>query len=106
MRSSHRLIISPDAEEDLRAIIEYSLSEYGEAQEEAYAMRLNGAMALLTQFPLVGRSCEEIGDGLRRQTVGEHHLYYRIGARDVTIVRVLHEKMDAGRHVGQQKPRA
>jgi len=76
LRSILRLIVSPDAEEDLRAILEHSLNEYGEFHEEAYAARLDRALDLLVDFPYVGRSCEEIANGLRSHSVGEHHLYY------------------------------
>ena len=30
---------------------------------------------------------------------GHHKIFYRIGAGTISIVRILHERMDPGRHV-------
>jgi toxin ParE1/3/4 len=50
--------------------------------------------------PTIGRACNDVRPGYRKDAVGSHTLYYRIGSDDVIdVVRVLHQRMDADRHL-------
>jgi toxin ParE1/3/4 len=50
--------------------------------------------------PTIGRACNDVRPGYRKHAVGSHTLYYRIGSDDVIdVVRVLHQRMDADRHL-------
>jgi toxin ParE1/3/4 len=53
----------------------------------------------LAQSPRSAPQCEHIRPGYRRQTVGRHAVYFRVDADVVIVVRVLHERMDAQRHL-------
>jgi len=47
-----------------------------------------------------GRDCGDIRPGYRRRRAGQHVIYYRpLDADCIEIVRVLHGRMDAERHL-------
>jgi hypothetical protein len=49
-----------------------------------------------------GRDCAAIRPGYRKHGVGRHIIFYRSIADDcIEIVRVLHERMDAERHLSE-----
>ena len=44
------------------------------------------------------RSVDDIAPGLRRALVGSHVMFFREDDAAVTVVRVLHQRMDVGRY--------
>lgn len=54
----------------------------------------------LTRLPHLGREREATPAGLRGLPVGEHVVYYRVGPVFVTIIRILHQKVDAASELG------
>jgi toxin ParE1/3/4 len=101
MPSSRSLDFSPEAEDDVRGILAYSLTEWGEAQRDVYAAALDAAFQRLIDFPEIGRSRPEFFPGCRTLPVERHIIYYRLDETTIRIVRVLHMKMDAARHLGR-----
>ena len=73
-------------------------SEWGFAQRDAYREALDQAFTTLSVNPLIGRSRDEIAPNLRSHTI-QQHVIYRVAVETVTVLRVLHGKMDAARHV-------
>jgi toxin ParE1/3/4 len=55
----------------------------------------------LTRFPNLGRARNDISRGLRGRPVQAHVIYYRVDDEAVTIIRILHGKMDAARQFEQ-----
>lgn len=100
MKSSHRLILTPEAEDDIRSILEYTLVTWGERQHDRYARRIAVTLGDLARFPYLGRSRDELAPGLRSHPVGEHVVYYRVEPVSITILRVLHRNMDATTALG------
>lgn len=51
------------------------------------------AIELVTDNPLIGRSCDEVRAGYRRHAAGSHTLYYEVGDSEdlVDVVRILHK---------------
>ena len=98
MRSSRKLTFSTEAESDFEVLLAYSLATWGAEQRDAYADRLSTTLFELLKHPLVGRSRDELGPGLRIRRSGKHAIYYRSDEQTVTIVRILHVKMDPMRH--------
>jgi toxin ParE1/3/4 len=64
-----------------------------------YHERLSAAMRTLLAHPYPGRARDDLSPGLRTLAVGGHIVFYRVGTRSVTIVRILHAKMDPARHL-------
>ncbi|MEX1025264.1 MAG: type II toxin-antitoxin system RelE/ParE family toxin [Planctomycetota bacterium] len=87
--------LTPDAEDDLSDIARYTLETWGEAQQRLYEAALITCFEALadgsarTRRPLPHRTDV-------RQVHCRHHYVFAIDVPDapVTIVAVLHEKMD------------
>jgi toxin ParE1/3/4 len=96
MPFEYPLILSQPARKDLRDIFAYTLQHWGEAQLRVYRDRIDAALKALSLDPSVGKSRH----GYKTVYVGRHHIYYRHDAAAIFIVRILHERMDATRHLG------
>ncbi len=94
MKSSRRLDFSPDAEDDLRSILEYTLTIWGERQHDAYAEHISAALDELIRFPDLGHLREDISSGLRSRAVERHVVYYRVNDQYIKVLRIVHSKMD------------
>lgn len=93
----HRL--TRRAAADLDEIFDYTARQFGLAQARAYLDGINSLCEQLAANPLIGRSAESLAPGLRRYEFRSHVLFYTTGTGGVVIVRVLHSKMDALRHL-------
>jgi toxin ParE1/3/4 len=78
----------------------YTAQQWGNQQRRAYMAKLEKALQDLAELPHLGRSRDELGDGLRSYLVGEHVIYYRVDPGELTVLRVLHRKMDASATLG------
>jgi len=91
--------LTPAAERDLEAIWIYTFQRWGVEQANRYIDILTEAFARLSQSPLAAPPCDQIRPGYRRRSVERHVIYVRITAYGIAIVRVLHDRMDALRHL-------
>jgi toxin ParE1/3/4 len=78
----------------------YSGQQWGTAQQNAALQAFDQALVTLREHPLIGRMRDDIAPGLRSFGVLEYTLYYRVFGDTVTILRILHRKMDATQHIG------
>lgn len=95
------IALRPAARRDVRAILVYTAEQWGVAQRDAYRKEIDRALATLRSNPRLGRSRDEIRPGLRSYPVQRHVIYDRFGADVVPVVRVMHERMDAARHLSE-----
>jgi toxin ParE1/3/4 len=64
------------------------------------ARAVQRAVERIVSNPTIGRACNDVRPGYCKHAVGSHTLYYRIGSEVVIdVVRVLHQRMDADRHL-------
>ena len=91
--------LTPAAERDLEEIWRYTRRTWGIEQAERYIDTLNNAFAELAQFPQRAPACDHIRRGYRRAAIESHVIYFRVSEHGVDIIRVLHERMDAPRHL-------
>ena len=91
--------LSPKAREDMEAVWLYSLTQWGAAQTERYIDDLIEAFVFLAQSPQAGTACEHIRTGYRKYPVIRHVVYYRETGRGIEVIRVLHDRMLAPRHL-------
>lgn len=70
-------------------------------QRDAYREEIDRAFATLSANPRIGRRRDGIASGLRSYQVRQHVIYYRVGTGTVTVVRILHGKMEAARHLDE-----
>lgn len=91
--------LTPAAERDLAAIWIYTFQRWGVEQANRYIDILTEAFAGLSKSPQAAPACDQIRPGYRRRSVERHVIYFRITAYGIAIVRVLHERRDALRHL-------
>ena len=90
--------IRAKARQDLDAILDYTVAEHGEAHGEDYVSQIGAALDQLGAYPLLGEAAD-IKSGVRSYPVGEHCIYYLVLADRLSVLRVLHKRMDAARHL-------
>jgi len=93
------LRLSHEAREDLRGIWIYSAETWGPQQANRYLDAIRAAITGLADGTTVSRSAEDVLPGCRRVTCGRHVVYFREDMDAVEVIRVLHQRMDAGRWV-------
>jgi len=98
-RKSLKLELSIPAEDDLRDIVQYTFTHYGERQTDIYLNTLFGGMELLTQNPEIGYRRSDIPANYQCLIVEKHVLIYTIKDQSVIIARILHQSRDIQRHL-------
>jgi toxin ParE1/3/4 len=93
------LTYSKRAKDDVDAIWAYTERRWGLAQAEVYMRLIEEAANTIVVDPKIGRSFHIAGRQLRKYLFGSHVLIYRLTADRVFVVRILHRRMDAGRHL-------
>jgi toxin ParE1/3/4 len=94
-----RYRLSRLAEADLESIWEYSVAHWGVDQAEAYVRDLQRAIEAAAANPRLGRACDEIRPGYFKRAIGSHIVFYRRADQLIDIARILHQRMDFGRHL-------
>jgi toxin ParE1/3/4 len=89
-----RYLLSPRARGDLEAIWDYSQSNWGAEQAEAYLRQIQRALETLARDPRRGRPCDEIRPGYRKFPAASHVIFFRLSGDDLDVVRILHQRMD------------
>jgi toxin ParE1/3/4 len=83
------------AEGDLADIIDYTVDTWGAVQAVRYIDGLEGLAANLAQTPDLGKTRDDLHKGLIVFPYERHLLFYRKERHGITIVRILHNSMDA-----------
>ncbi len=97
MSARNSPVVTPEAQADLTSIALYTAERWGNRQRDAYIERIVSAIYDLPRFPGRGRLRADLGDGVRAYPVEQHVVYYRADDQAVTILRILHSRMDASR---------
>lgn len=95
-----RFVLSAAARRDLLAIADHGRQTWGNAQALAYAMALESRLVLLAARPAPGRQRPELPDFIRSFAAESHVIFYTGTDSGIFVVRVLHRRQDAGRHLG------
>jgi toxin ParE1/3/4 len=91
--------LSPLAQADLDGIWQYTLTQWNEAQAEAYLLGLDASMKILAENPRLGRSLDDIRSGYFKYQSAQHLLIYRLTSEAIEFIRILHKSSDVERHV-------
>lgn len=94
-----RIEFTRDAERDLIDIYLHGLNRYGAAQAERYAEALQSRIGTASEVQQIGRSYDTLRPGLRRLECKAHAIYFRPIPGGIRVLRILHGKMDPGRHL-------
>lgn len=65
---------------------------------------MRDALEEIATNPLLGRSRDEVLEGLRSFPLGKHVVFYLAADYGIDVVRVLHERMDPTAHLPAEKP--
>lgn len=87
-------ILSKIADQDLEAIFDYTMEEFGFDQAEKYLLEIEGIFQNLILNPNSGKTRNEIKKGLYSFPKDNHIIFYRILGNHIRIVRVLHGSRD------------
>lgn len=85
--------LTPLADADLDGIWDYLSQNFA----ESYLLKLELQLELLLSQPIMGRSAEEIRQGLRRFPFQNHVVFYEPIPTGIEVIRVLHQAQDIGR---------
>lgn len=91
--------LTPAALRDMETIWTHTHQQWGLEQANRYIDILTAAFAELAQSPKAAPACDHIRPGYRRRSVERHMIYFRITAYGIAVVRILHDRMDAPRHL-------
>jgi len=91
-------IVSPRAQRDLDAIFDYTVTQWGLSQALRYA-DLTKRHASAWPSAAAISNCAAIRPGYRRRNVEQHILYFRQASYGIAVIRILHQRMDAPRHL-------
>lgn len=89
--------LSPAAERDLEGIWVYTAQQWSAKQANHYIDILTTTFSDLAQHPKTAPACDHIRLGYRRRSIEQHMIYFRITAYGISIIRILHDRMDAPR---------
>ena len=92
-----RCEFTAQAVEDLREIGRYTRETWGLAQARRYRQELELTLRKLSLTPLMGHAREEIAENVRSFPVGSHIAYYLPRKSGITVLRLLHPRMDVER---------
>jgi len=92
-------ILSPRAQLDLDEIWNYTERHWGIDQAETYIRQLWQDIEAVAAKPAIGRPCPEVRAGYYKFRSGSHVLFFRLSKSGIDVVRILHARMDFGRHL-------
>ena len=90
--------LTQEAVDDLDAIHEYTITNFGLEQARGYLNSLHQRFEDLAEHPALGRGAQRLAPGLRRYPFRSHVVFYVSEDRGILIVRVLHRSMEPLRH--------
>jgi toxin ParE1/3/4 len=90
--------LSQEADNDLEEVFEYMYAEFGLNQAIKYLGEIDDVFIEIVNTPQIGRTRDEIKQGLYSLPIGKHIVFYRILIDHIRIVRVLHGFRDMPRH--------
>ncbi|MDN5864430.1 MAG: type II toxin-antitoxin system RelE/ParE family toxin [Gammaproteobacteria bacterium] len=91
--------LSPGAQSDLDGIFEYTVRQWGLEQAVRYTKMIGNICTALAEDPARAQGCDYIRTGYRRGAVGRHVIYFRVADYGIAVIRILHRRMDAPRHL-------
>jgi toxin ParE1/3/4 len=93
------LVLSPEAIDDRKDIVAYTITTWGTEQAKKYNQQLKDAMSAIRKNPGIDKTHPQLPSIYFLYHVGRHYLIYTVTENRVEIVRILHDRMDLPRHV-------
>lgn len=89
-----KIQLKREAVRDLDSILIYTEKRYGRTQRKKYSKQIESRLKDLAKNPSLGRSCEHVLPGYRYYLEGKHYLFYKQDKSTLTVIRILHSRMD------------
>lgn len=94
MPPDRRIEFSVLAEADIRSILADTADQWGEVAQRAYGRRLDATLRHIQEYPLTGRTRDELRPGMRSFLSGVHVIFYFVTETAIFIHRVLDGRSD------------
>ena len=91
--------LSRKAEMDIGNIASYTIDRFGIEQARTYRDSMISCFQSLAENPGIGIKADYIREGYRRFDHRSHVIFYKSEGPDILIIRVLHKRMNAPRHL-------
>lgn len=88
-----RVTHTPAAQRDLVAITDWMAADSLDAALRFYD-EVDRLLSLIARYPRIGEATEYLGPGIRRVSLGDYLLFYRISGETVELIRILHGARD------------
>jgi toxin ParE1/3/4 len=92
-------VLTPRARADLADIWRYTVQRWDRDQADRYLRELRRAIETIARGPSKGHRCDDIRAGYLRYPAGSHVVFFRMAGDGIVVVRILHQRMDFGRHL-------
>ncbi len=89
-----QLVLSPQAEDDLAGILQYTLETWGESQLLTYGKVLEDGLQMILDNPTIGFARSAVSEKHRFFPTGKHLVVYRVTPTRIEISRILYGRMD------------
>ena len=92
--SKYHIIVSPQAQRDLKEIRSYTLQSWGANQADIYLGKIEEAFCGLLENPEIGRERDDVKAEYRSVVIEKHVLFYKINKSEIHILGIPHSRMD------------
>jgi toxin ParE1/3/4 len=94
MSARRRIVLAPEAEDDLRDILQISFERWGTRQRDVYRRQLQDEFRRIAEHPQIGLARPEFGERIRSRLCGSHVVFYEPREREIVITRLIHQRRD------------
>ena len=98
------VVWSPEALNDVDQLWDYYASVAGRATADRILREIAKVVATIDEFPLAGRSRDELRPGMRSLSAAIHVVFYRLKNERPQIIRVLDGRQDIGEIFADGEP--
>lgn len=98
-----QLVTSADADADLLSIALSGVDTWGREQALRYLREIAAVFDSLARFPDLGRRGDALGENVRFIRARDHVVYYEYDEQVVTILHVLHARMNPEGRLGNEE---
>lgn len=98
----YKLLLSPEAEKDLERIYEYTFYKWNARQADKYQDALYEGMKTILSNVEIGESYAHSKLFYRKLEINKHLIFYRTEGEICLVVRILHERMNLIKQLGNE----
>ncbi len=89
-----KVVYRPKAIDQINAIADYTIAEWGKVQARVYIEGIGRQIALIAEYPGVGSEAAGLPAEYRKSRSGSHRVIYRYNEDIVVVVQIIHERED------------